>query len=75
LEIHESFDRLYFSGLLGWLDPQNSSDLFVNLRCMNWLSNHSATLFAGSGLLPSSNLLSEWMETESKMETLKRLFD
>ncbi|MBO5829291.1 MAG: chorismate-binding protein [Paludibacteraceae bacterium] len=75
LEIHESFDRLYFSGLLGWLDPQNSSNLFVNLRCMNWLSNHSATLFAGSGLLPSSNLLSEWMETESKMETLKRLFD
>lgn len=75
LENHESFDRLYFSGLLGWLDSQNSSNLFVNLRCMNWLSNHSATLFAGSGLLTSSNLLSEWMETESKMQTLKQLFE
>lgn len=71
----ESFDRLYFSGLLGWLAPENDSNLFVNLRCLKWDSDDSVTLFAGSGLLATSELNSEWMETESKMETLKRLFD
>lgn len=75
LNSHESFDRLYFSGLLGWLEPQKSSDLFVNLRCLNWLPDNSAMLYAGSGLLSSSNLLSEWSETESKMQTIKQLFE
>lgn len=75
LESQEHFDRLYFSGLLGWLEPTKESNLFVNLRCLNWLPNNVATLYAGSGLLPSSSLLSEWMETESKMQTLKQLFE
>jgi isochorismate synthase len=33
----------------------------------------SATLYAGGGLLSSSELEDEWMETERKMATMKRV--
>ena len=31
------------------------------------------TLYAGGGLLPSSELNDEWLETEKKLQTMKRL--
>ena len=37
------------------------------------IGNDSLTLYAGGGLLPSSDLKDEWLETEKKMQTLKRL--
>lgn len=69
---NEGYNRRYYSGFIGWLNPEGRSDLYVNLRCMNILS-HSLTLYAGSGLLASSSPESEWQETEAKMQTMGRL--
>jgi len=66
---HEGYDRSYYTGFLGILDPSAETNLYVNLRCMqigrSWL-----TLFAGSGLLASSTFRDEWKETEQKLKTM-----
>lgn len=66
---NEGYDRKYYSGFLGYLDVSNRTDLFVNLRCMQ-IFNEKLRLFAGGGLLSSSELVSEWKETEYKMQTI-----
>lgn len=69
---NEGHNRRYYSGFIGWLDPEGKSDLYVNLRCMH-IHPHAFTLYAGGGLLASSCLESEWQETEAKMQTMARL--
>ena len=69
---NEGYDRAYYSGFVGWLDPDLRSDLYVNLRCMQILEDH-LRLYAGSGLLATSDLESEWRETENKLHTMKRI--
>lgn len=71
---NEGYDRSYYSGFIGWLAPEGKSDLYVNLRCMNILPG-SFVLFAGGGILASSEIESEWLETEAKMQTMKRLIN
>ena len=68
----EGYDRSYYSGFVGWLDPAGKTDLYVNLRCMN-IQSHALTLFAGGGILPDSVPEEEWQETKDKMETMRRL--
>ena len=51
---NEGYDRKYYSGIIGWLDP-----------------NGHTTLYAGGGILPSSDANSEWEETQHKMKTIK----
>lgn len=72
ISAHEGLDRSYFSGYYGPIDPNGKMDLYVNLRCMNF-TDDTATLYAGGGILATSDLSSEWNETEEKMNTLKRL--
>lgn len=69
---NEGYDRSYYSGFIGWMDPQGRTDLYVNLRCMN-IQNDMLTLYAGGGLLASSELEDEWQETEKKMQTMEKL--
>lgn len=69
---NEGYDRRYYSGFIGWLDPDGKTDLYVNLRCMH-IGDGQLTLYAGGGLLASSELDDEWMETEKKLQTMKRL--
>lgn len=71
---HEGYDRSYYSGFIGWLDPEGQSDLYVNLRCMH-LSPGRCILYAGGGLLSSSSLEDEWQETEDKFQTMKWLLN
>ena len=71
---NEGYDRSYYSGFIGWLAPEGKSDLYVNLRCMNILRG-SFVLYAGGGILASSEIESEWLETEAKMQTMKRLIN
>lgn len=66
---NEGYNRKYYSGFLGYLDVNNKTDLFVNLRCMQILEDN-LRLFAGGGILPSSELISEWKETEYKLQTI-----
>lgn len=70
IRMHEGYSRGYYSGFLGWLDPEGNTDLYVNLRCMQ-IKSSGINLFAGGGLLAESVLEDEWMETEKKMQTMK----
>lgn len=69
---NEGYDRSYYSGFIGWLDPEGKTDLYVNLRCMH-IEDEKLSLYAGGGLLASSDLNDEWQETEKKIQTLRRL--
>ncbi len=72
IQAAEGYDRTYYSGFIGWLDPEGHSDLYVNLRCMQIKSTHFE-LYAGGGLLGASQLAEEWQETEIKLDTMRRL--
>jgi isochorismate synthase len=69
---NEGHERRYYSGFVGWLDPNGHTDLYVNLRCMNF-DKQRVTLYAGGGLLTSSKLEEEWEETNKKLYTMSRL--
>lgn len=69
---NEGYDRSYYAGIIGWLDPQGDTTLYVNLRCMN-IAGQTATLYAGGGILPSSTVETEWEETQQKMNTMRNI--
>lgn len=69
---HEGYDRKYYSGFIGWLEPDGQTDLYVNLRCME-IHEKEATLYAGGGILSSSDMTSEFEETKEKMKTMKNI--
>lgn len=66
---NEGYDREYYSGVVGMLDEDNETNLFVNLRCGHF-HNGKATLYAGGGILKDSTLGPEWNETNWKMNTI-----
>lgn len=68
---NEHSPRYYYSGFSGMLDADGTTHLFVSLRCMN-ITPEKFILYAGGGLLDASNAEKEWLETEAKMETMKR---
>lgn len=68
----EPHDRLFYSGIIGWMDPQGDTTLYVNLRCMH-VEGNTATLYAGGGILPDSTADSEWEETQQKMNTMRNI--
>lgn len=69
---NEGYDRRYYSGFIGWIDPNGQTDVYVNLRCME-IRSTEAKLYAGGGILPSSEVRSEWEETGEKMKTMRNL--
>ena len=69
---HEQSPRHYYSGFMGPLNVQCSTHLYVSLRCMH-ITDSACHLYAGGGLLRESNEQQEWLETEAKMETMRRL--
>ncbi len=73
IKANENYDRAFYSGFLGPVNYNGSTDLFVNLRCMNLTRDH-ARFYAGAGITEDSNPQKEKMETELKMETLMGLF-
>ena len=69
---NEGYDRRYYTGFVGWIDPEGQTDLYVNLRCME-IRSTEAKLYAGGGILPSSEVRAEWEETSAKIKTMKNL--
>lgn len=73
---NETYNRNYYTGFLGELnlntEGKNTSELFVNLRCME-IKNDVAYLFIGGGITKESNPESEWKETVAKSETMKKV--
>ncbi len=66
---NEGYDRSFYSGFLGPVNIEESSELFVNLRSVK-ICNGLLTAFAGAGITADSIPEKEWNETEMKMETL-----
>lgn len=69
---HEGYDRSYYSGVVGILDEDSETNLFVNLRCAHFLGDRF-TLYAGGGILKDSDLGAEWNETNWKMSTILQI--
>ena len=69
---NEHTPRRYYSGFMGMLDPDGGTHLYVSLRCMNIEGGHYH-LYAGGGLLIDSTVSQEWLETEAKLETMRRV--
>ena len=69
LKSHEQHDRELYSGYLGPVNIDESTNLFVNLRCMR-LYEQSVRAFVGAGVTESSIPEKEWEETEYKSQTM-----
>ena len=74
LQVHEHYNRSFFSGYLGPVNIEEKTHIFVNLRCMQLLEQQ-ALLYAGAGITADSEPEKEWEETEVKMNTLLRVMD
>ena len=68
---NEHTPRRYYSGFMGPLGAAETH-LYVSLRCMN-IDGDTFHLYAGGGLLKDSTEEQEWLETEAKMETMRKL--
>ncbi|RLM24491.1 isochorismate synthase [Brenneria alni] len=69
----EPFDRQYFGGIVGWCDALGNGEWVVTIRCGEVRKNQ-VTLFAGAGIVPDSQPVSEWNETGVKLTTMLHAF-
>lgn len=69
---HEHTPRTYYSGFIGTLNINGSTNLYVSLRCMR-IGAGTYDLYAGGGLLRDSIENQEWEETEAKMGTMRKI--
>jgi len=67
---NEGYDRAYYAGYLGPVGIDGETHLYVNIRCAQLHSLNKATVYAGSGLLASSTLESEYKEISKKSQAL-----
>ena len=66
---HEDYDRLFYTGFLGELNIKNSSNLYVNLRCMQ-VNENTVDLYIGGGITLESIAENEWEETVAKSKVM-----
>jgi isochorismate synthase len=76
---NEGYDRKYYSGFLGEFNKDfaketNSTELYVNLRCMQ-ITGDYAELYVGGGVTKDSIPENEWYETVNKTQTMKHILD
>jgi isochorismate synthase len=81
---NENYNRTFYTGYLGemnssFLSDSSSSDLFVNLRCMEIEVGSEtemaiANLFMGCGITKDSIPEKEWEESVNKSMTMKKVF-
>ncbi len=71
IEEAEREPRRYYAGFSGPLELRGETRLYVSLRCMEFTS-HTATLYAGGGIMPESTEEEEWEETCRKMQPMLR---
>lgn len=68
---HESFDRGWYAGPLGWVSPFES-DFAVAIRSA-LVRKNELHLFAAAGIVEGSNPLKEWDELENKISQFVRI--
>lgn len=64
----EPYDRGYYGGLVGWMDPDGNGEWALNLRSGR-VSSRRATLCAGAGIVDGSTASGEHDETAVKLST------
>ncbi|MDN6555680.1 MAG: chorismate-binding protein, partial [Acidipropionibacterium acidipropionici] len=65
----EGLDRGQFSGPVGWMTADGSGQWGIGLRCGQFApGSRRVTVYAGAGIMPSSDPAKEWLETGAKME-------
>jgi isochorismate synthase len=69
---HENYPRQFYTGYLGPVNFLNRTDIFVNLRCLQFLQE-KLILYAGAGITQDSIPDKEWEETELKLSTLLKV--
>lgn len=69
----EPTERRYYAGFSGMIGLEGMTRLYVSLRCME-LTDTGALLYAGGGLLDSSDEEEEWLETCRKLQPMLGLF-
>ena len=75
---NEGYPREFYSGFLGEINydyakkTSGNSNLFVNLRCMQFKKN-SAYLYIGGGITKDSDPEKEFIETINKSKIMKRV--
>jgi menaquinone-specific isochorismate synthase len=69
LQQAEPFERGWYTGAAGTLEPDLSGELWVLLRCARVCGNR-AELYAGAGIVAGSDPVTEWDETEAKLRAM-----
>jgi menaquinone-specific isochorismate synthase len=65
----EEMDRGWYGGLVGWMDGSGQGEFTIALRSA-LLQSHSATLYAGAGIVEGSDPDREYAETGFKLQTM-----
>lgn len=68
---NEKYDRKFYAGFLGELNVNETTNLFVNLRCMEIGKINS--IYVGCGITKNSVAENEFIETQNKSETIKNI--
>jgi isochorismate synthase len=66
---NEGFDRGYFTGTLGHMDPSGDGDWIVTIRCAELTATEIAA-FSGAGIVGESDPHAELAETSAKLRTM-----
>ena len=69
---NEHYKRSFYTGFLGEINVQESTELFVNLRCAKF-SESQVFIYVGGGITRDSDPGQEWIETIRKTQTIKRV--
>lgn len=82
IEQVEGLDRGRYAGPVGWVDGLGQGQLGLALRCGQILPGSGGAaegatlrLYAGAGIMPSSQPASEWLETQTKLQAMRLALD
>lgn len=69
---NENYDRKFYTGFLGEYNVDRTTNLFVNLRCME-IKRNSVNLYVGCGITKASKPKKEYIETQNKLGTMLKI--
>lgn len=69
----EGYDRGFYAGAVGWLDASGDGCWYLALRCAE-IAGTEARLYAGAGIVASSDPAAEEAETSAKFRTMLSAF-
>jgi isochorismate synthase len=69
IRANEQLDRGWYAGPVGWVDQHGNGEFAVALRSA-LVHQNEATLFAGCGIVASSDPLTEYAESSLKFQTM-----